>query len=58
MQTSDENKEKILIMGLLIDPILISPNKHNWESFDRQWGELIIRSWILKGSNGAFHFIF
>ena len=36
MQTSDENKEKILIMGLLIDPILISPNKHNLESFDRQ----------------------
>ena len=29
MQTSDENKEKILIMGLLVDPILISPNKHN-----------------------------
>ena len=29
MQTSDKNKEKILIMGLLIDPILISPNKHN-----------------------------
>ena len=29
MQTSDENKEKILIMGLLINPILISPNKLN-----------------------------
>ena len=28
MQTSDENKETS-IMGLLIDPILISPNKHN-----------------------------
>ena len=28
MQTSDENKEKKLIMGLLIN-LLISPNKHN-----------------------------